>query len=371
MAGIINIILKKGGLIGFNGSANVSSGFGTFNKSYGTKINNTTSTGLNLNYRNGAINVFGSINWRDSERDRYLRDTSKTVYSDKDSISLRKRESDSERFRKSLSGKLGVDYYFNDKNILTLSTTIRSGNRGENETENNKYKEFKNIENPKIIDKKWLTSQDVKDDSFRINYNLSHEIEFEDEAKLVSDITYSSDVDKDLKNIKYSEKINAGDLIPKKMDEDETESVFSLKSDYTNELNENMKIEAGVRVDIEKIKRDYVARKKEVDDFIKDDKVSNIFKYDENIYSVYGIFMQKLESGFSYQLGLRVENVQMSSILENSKGSIPDNNYFSLYPSLNLQQEVGENNSIQLNYSRRVRRPSIRELNPFGTTPIL
>ena len=363
MAGIINIILKKGKLIGFNGSANISSGFGTFNKSYGTKINNTNSTGLNLNYRNGDINVFGNIQWRNSQRDRYSRDTSRTKYLD--SISLRRKISDIERFRNILSGRLGIDYYFDDKNIITLSTTIRNSIRDQNEKSDNKYKEFKDVKNPKITNKKWLTNENSKDSYFSKYYLLAHEIEFKDESKLISDIIYEQQGSDDSQNISYSEKLNIDDLTAKKTYIDQTRSNFILKSDYTNEFNENMKIEAGARVDIERVKRDYLAKKKQGNDFIKDTKISNIFKYDENIYSVYGIFMQKLELGFSYQLGLKVENVKISSILENSNENIPNNNYFSFYPSINLEQEISENSSIQLNYSRRVRRPSIRYLNPF------
>ena len=71
-----------------------------------------------------------------------------------------------------------------------------------------------------------------------------------------------------------------------------------------------------------------------------------------------GIWFQKFKDmGFSYKVGARLEYVMVSSDLKNSSDKIPDNNYFSVYPSVHLQQQIGEKDELQLSYNRRVRRP--------------
>ena len=64
MSGIINIILKKDQLTGFNGS--VRGSVATLNDN-GLKLRGGNS-GANFNYRNGKINLFANLNWRSNKR---------------------------------------------------------------------------------------------------------------------------------------------------------------------------------------------------------------------------------------------------------------------------------------------------------------
>ena len=92
---------------------------------------------------------------------------------------------------------------------------------------------------------------------------------------------------------------------------------------------------------------------------------SNNFNYDENIYASYAIFGNKANK-FSYQLGVRMEITDIQTELEQT-GELNDKNYTDLFPSAHVTYSLKENKSIQGSYSRRVRRPRFRSLNPFSS----
>jgi Outer membrane protein beta-barrel family len=62
------------------------------------------------------------------------------------------------------------------------------------------------------------------------------------------------------------------------------------------------------------------------------------------------------------QLGLRAERADTK--LELPSGESFDNDYFSFFPSGNISYEVAEGKQLRLSYSRRIRRPSPRIMNP-------
>ena len=103
------------------------------------------------------------------------------------------------------------------------------------------------------------------------------------------------------------------------------------------------------------------------------------FDYSRNIYSLYGNYNSKVEK-WSYQLGLRLENVivtalevQTSQPLNTITNTPFSNEYFEFYPSAYVTYTPTEKNSFQLNYSRRVDRPGIGQINPIKewSTPLV
>lgn len=93
----------------------------------------------------------------------------------------------------------------------------------------------------------------------------------------------------------------------------------------------------------------------------------NQYNFDEQIYAAYGIYANSWKK-FRYQAGLRVEQVYTQSIIAQTDilaDTTFSNQYTSLYPSFHTQYDIGNKKEIQLSYSRRVRRISPRDLNPF------
>jgi outer membrane receptor protein involved in Fe transport len=93
--------------------------------------------------------------------------------------------------------------------------------------------------------------------------------------------------------------------------------------------------------------------------------LENIFNYQENISAAYLIFGSKVNK-FSYQFGLRAETTDIQTELEKTKEKNP-RNYANLFPSAHFTYTFTPDNSFQLSYSRRVRRPTYGDLTPFVT----
>lgn len=97
---------------------------------------------------------------------------------------------------------------------------------------------------------------------------------------------------------------------------------------------------------------------------VLDKNQSNEFEYQENNQSLYVNGIKNLGSQFSFQIGLRMENIQTKGY-SGTKNQTTVSNYLKLFPTLYLSYKKDENNNFLFNYGKRVNRPVFRDLNPF------
>ncbi|MBT7920861.1 MAG: TonB-dependent receptor, partial [Candidatus Marinimicrobia bacterium] len=99
--------------------------------------------------------------------------------------------------------------------------------------------------------------------------------------------------------------------------------------------------------------------------YIADRTFSNEFVYNEAVHAAYIQYGGAL--GFiGYNVGGRYETVDMMSELKTTNESF-DNDYKSFYPSLSVTFGAPQLLQIQTSFSKRVRRPRSRMLNPFSS----
>ncbi len=91
--------------------------------------------------------------------------------------------------------------------------------------------------------------------------------------------------------------------------------------------------------------------------------LSDIFQYDETVLAAYAGYSRNWEK-WSLKLGLRGEQTNVNT-LSVTLDSIGKQNYFELFPSLYVLHRIHEDHSISVDYSRKLRRPNYRDLNPF------
>jgi hypothetical protein len=102
-AGIINIRLKKNKSLGANGSVNAGWNIGTYAK---------YNAGLNFNYRNKKMNIFGNYGYNQSKNINDLsiyRSVADSLFDQASSIVMK---------NESNSFKAGVDYFLNSKSTI-------------------------------------------------------------------------------------------------------------------------------------------------------------------------------------------------------------------------------------------------------------
>lgn len=104
---IINIVIKKPPL-GTNGRINLEVGYGNYYK---------ISPTLSLNHRSEKSNVYGSFQWKSGKRDYYQIDSTVLNANQGEYIF---NHIDNLIELNSISGKIGYDYYQNDKNTFGI-----------------------------------------------------------------------------------------------------------------------------------------------------------------------------------------------------------------------------------------------------------
>lgn len=340
MSGIINIILHKNTMVGFNGNVNIG-----LTHQIEAKFNSS----LDMNYRNGKFNLYGSY--------------SNNISKNRNKGFISRPENNSEQFFKFLDKrqshlyKVGVDFYLDDKNtvsVFTTQNTSESSNNGQtdaifyNDASFNQSQLFvSNSDN--------LSSQynfDYKHDFSKEGHNIELEVDyniFEDDRPV--DFMFLLGSNKDYKDFNNTDRKST-----------------TINLDYINPLSEKSKLELGLEARLFNSDIAYASTGDSYNNAgVLRPTPSTAFDYTRDIYSAYVNFNKQFEK-WSYQIGVRAENVHEDAIALSSEAESTEtfkNDYFELYPSVFFTYSPSEKNSYQLSYSRRVDRPGIDQVNPI------
>ncbi len=353
MSGIINIILKKEKKQGFNGSFEVTGGSPA-----------NIGGAANVNYRQNNFNFF--INYGISFRifPAYRMLYQEIFAGDTTLVSRQTYDGRHKGFSQNIRG--GIDYYFSETSILTGSYLFRR-------SDGNRYTDLRYEDY--LFDTDHLIGyttrvQDEDEKEPNNEYALSYKKlfarkghEFSADLRFLDNWEDSDQVftqqSFDPNGVQISELIQ---LSPN----DETEQQLLFQSDYIHPFGEEGELEAGARLSSRTITNDYlVSERNETGDFVPLPGLQNDFTYREKINAIYGIYGNKVKK-FGYQLGLRAEWTDIETVLEDT-GERNPRQYVNTFPSAHLTFELINGHAVQISYSRRVRRPVYRELNPFIT----
>lgn len=136
--------------------------------------------------------------------------------------------------------------------------------------------------------------------------------------------------------------------------------------DYVHPLSDIMKLETGykgtVRINDNEFSSDTLDYS--INNYVENLSSKNHFKLNEYINALYGVFSSSLGKSTSFKVGLRVEQTNTEGNLITT-GEVFKQNYFDVFPTVNLSQKIAGVHQVQLSYSRRITRPNIWRLNPF------
>lgn len=355
MAGVINIILKKENNQGFNGSFEVIAG-------------TPTNLGLsaNLNYRHKKINWF--INYGVARR-KILREG--TLYQEAfggDSLFISKQETDGRLYTLDNNVRAGLDYYFNEKSVLTGSYLLRRSDA--NRITDIRYNDF--LFDPENLQSYSLRRQDEQEKEPNSEVLLTYKRSFQQKGhELTTVLTYLDyweNSDQIFTENTFSPEgisIPSRSLLQTSVN-DEFEKQYLIQVDYTKPIGSEGKLETGIRSSFRNMENDFVVKERdEQGNFNPIPGLENIFLYQENIHALYGILGNKTKK-LSYQGGMRAEWTDVKTTLVKTNEVNP-RDYLNLFPSAHLTYNFDKENGMQLSYSRRVRRPFYNDLSPFMT----
>ena len=355
MAGIINIVLKKNQNQGFNGAIETTTGY----------PENFGGTAI-VNYRKNKLNFFlnyGVFYRRTPGRSSIYQE----VYTGKQTNYL------NQHSQNNVTGLVnnvrgGADYFFNEKTILTASYIYRR-------TDVRRITDFYYLDYRSNLNNLYSDTyrqQDEKESEPNGEYALTFKKNFAKKGKeFTADLRYLDYWERSDQIYTQFGKKADGSSFPElskvqKALNDEFERQWILQADYVNPIGKDAKIEMGLRTSFRNMINDYIVTEQQPSGlFTIVPGLRNVFNYKENISAAYLIFGNKMKQ-FSYQFGLRAETTDIQTELEQTGEKNP-RNYANLFPSAHFTYTITPDNSFQLSYSRRVRRPTYNDLTPFVT----
>lgn len=139
--------------------------------------------------------------------------------------------------------------------------------------------------------------------------------------------------------------------------------ILSVQADWSLE-KEWANIESGIKFSNFKNLSDLKYSNFFNDKYVIDSSRINLFDYNEYNYALYVSIEKDISSKWSGKAGLRYEysDIEGVSRYTNQKNTY---NYGKLFPSAYLKYKLDSKNDFSITYSKRIQRPSFRALNPF------
>lgn len=355
MAGIINLVLKKDQRKGVNGSFELSAGYP-----------HEYSLGANISFRREKINYFLNYGLRYFERPGEGNSFQRFSFPDTSYLTRVKR--DPLRSGWSHNVRIGADFNINEKNILTFSSVL--GFEDQINISRIWYEDYTISENLlKITSRRDEESETEKNVEFSLNYLKNFDRKNQKFNFLAQYINEGEIEESDIREgllFHFNEEINGAPLLQKSLNDEGQQNIL-LQADYEHPLNEDGKVETGIRSEFRKILNPYSVE--EIDsgtnEWQKLPQFSNNFEYIENVYAAY-IQIGNTFNNISIQAGLRSELSDIQTYLKETDNK-NRRRYTDFFPSFHTSYKFNEKNSVQISYTRRINRPGFWSLNPFYT----
>jgi len=340
-AGILNIILKREELAGFNGSFILNGGAPT-----------TYGGSASLNWRNKKLNLFSTTSYNNGEslgggvfNSEYFNGDQASTYTNE--------TRDYNRNRERFFVNVGAEYFFDDNTSLNISGFLR---HSDNESNNSTIIEDLNAAGATLNRLGRYQDETEEDNSSQFTANFTkkfndkgHElvIEFQSEK--------SSEDESD-----FADNTNVFDQASST---EEQQKRQLLQLDYVYPIDENTQFEAGFRGNYSQQDTDYQVYDINDNSRTLNTNLTNYLGFTQNVNAAYTQYGKKINQ-FSYLLGVRMEHTKI--VIDQRTADIyKEKKYADWFPTVNLSYEFDEKENITLGYSRRIRRPRSWSLNPF------
>lgn len=334
--GILNIILKKGKTNGLNGTFIANTGFP-----------DNHGISANLNWKTKDVNIFTNQGF--SNRNSPGFSTVDTEYLNPSATAPQfiYEDRNNDRFNNNYNGGFGIEWFIDDNTSWTNNVNYRSSD-GANIT-------TASFNNTFLDGTTFLRSRDSRDTNnetnFEFNSNFVKKFK-KDGHKLNIDFQTSTNDENNLSRIFDSQFPNATSS------NIQSQTRNLIASDYVLPLGKSLQLEAGYR-------GEFTVQNTDVsifEDDIANENLSSVLEYKEYVNALYSQFGMKVNK-FSFLFGLRWEdsNIQVNLLDDADFNTKRYNNFF---PSAFVTYEVSDQTNVSASYSKRIRRPRGRFLNP-------
>nr|WP_255486974.1 TonB-dependent receptor [Mucilaginibacter sp. SP1R1] len=352
--GIINIISKKGKNIGTNGTVTVGGGYGQYYKS---------RAGIVFNNRTAKLNVFGNYTFEDNKTGRYIKTDRDINYND----ILSNYNVDYNNTQKSYNHnfKVGADYTVSSNQ--TIGFLVSGIIREDDFLKDNNLK----ISNQNKLDSVIIAKSTLDRGTSFLNYNINYNGVLDKSGRSLSaDVTYSTYKRHSNEYItnnfytpagaKYRDSLQLENISPSEI------HIWTSKIDFVNPLSKTSRLEAGVKYNHIQSDNDLIFGPLVNKTYQADPNFTNRFVYTEIVSAGYLNYLNKIGK-FDITAGLRAEKTNSTgrSIGLNLNSVTNENNYFNLFPQVQVNYQADKKNGFNISFNRGIHRPDYQDINPF------
>lgn len=354
-AGIINIVLKRDRKAGYYGSVQA-----------GGDSQGGYNAGGNVNYSSGKLDAYVGLNYRNMNHDG--EGDSFTEYFTRNAF--QRQHTENSREPQNLFARAGLTWRFTQKdelytNLMAMRTKgefgtsvhTQGGKLSTMEISETRLRTTDQTNKPSMLNFEGGYRHTFKDGHF-IDLSASHNI-----WNMKREAVYRQSTE-------WAGNPNIANSYQYQYVKSESSNT-EIKLDYENKISDNARIEAGYHANFSRDENPTITYNDEA--HTQEDKnLFNRFIYNQDTHALYGTYSGRIGK-FGYQAGLRAEywRVKTRSLNweQEHNGPLPgytDKDFFSLFPSLFLSYSLPAGNEIQVNYTRRLRRPWGGQLNSFS-----
>ena len=351
-SGILNIVLKKEKKVGYNGSlrGNLDS---RARVGFGGDIN-LRQQKLNV-FANAMFNQRKSISTGTTERQNYYTTPDVNIF----------QQDRSTQIGNFYFVRAGFDYFISNRNTLSLAGNIARG-RFSPYTETELY--YDSLYTP-IRNGYEQRNTNTSGEFRNAGTTLSFKHNFPKAGReWTADVTFNNSRNNNNSLIQTNyyklPQYQLRDVYLQQQVISGKNKNLILQTDFVNPINEKTKIEMGLRAQLRETDSRNAFFRDESGEWVLQPASDIFYHSQDQEYAAYATYTSKIKS-FGYQLGLRAESSNYEGELMKTSELFKIDFPISLFPSVFLSQKLGETQSLQLNYSRRINRPNFWQLTPF------
>lgn len=363
-AGIINIVLKKDRKAGYYGSVQA-----------GANTRGGANTSFNINYNSSLLDAYVNVGYRHRVHKGGAKSRQESFMANE----YQWYDSESENSGNNLFSRAGLTWHVSDKDDLSLNGMMMLGGHNNDNSVPYHYGTIGSAADSRMMLRRTVSDADMRmfygELNYRHNFSDKHYLDF------VLDFNRWR---MDDGNVYQDSTVYYGDGRP-------TEYTYQYrpmfmrnrrweaKLDYENDITDRIKIQAGYQGNFS---HENTPQESYVDNSgwngmnkVEDKEYFNRFIYDMDLHALYTTVTMNFGK-MGIMAGLRGEywkvNTESYTWEQEHDASLREpafkKDYFQLFPSLFLSYQLTETQQLQLNYTRRLRRPWGGQLNSFKNT---
>ena len=355
-AGIINIILKDDRKPGYYGSVKV-----------GADTDGGYQASGNINYSSSKVDAYANLNYRNRE----FKGGGITSRLNTTDNSFLDQTNDSKRQHNNWFGRFGATWHITKSDDLAFNVTGMTG--GGDNSENIHYNSIDSQKNT-IYTSDRITNGDSDMKMYNLELNYVHKFSENSNIDLmVSNNQWRRDgMNIFRQSTVYTDPSQTANPLYQTQENEIKDKTWEVQADYTNKISDMARIEAGYKGTFQRNASPvdtYTGTTAE--DIRQGESLYNRFLYNQDVHALYMTYGGKWNK-LSYQAGLRGEywrvdtrSLDFDQEFNGKASETFEKDYFKLFPSAFISYALPKNNELQVNYTRRLRRPWGGQLNSF------